>query len=438
MTKQLLLAAATIWNGIAFTAAAESPLPDTGPSWTDLFDELAIERSAPDGQIVVRFDGTLEAASRLDGPWVPLTAAASPFPVGESAERRFFRANDTDDTAAFASRTIVEWAVTGPLQQYFEVAFAGMPDGIFPPRREKPYFDASVTVAGRTIPVSLRVRGNSSLQECPFPKIKFKVSRENREGTPFANAREIKIGTHCAEGGRGPIGRLRDERATFREALAYEAMELLGFVTPKVRRARIEFRDTSPGGDPEFRGWTVTRMAMVMEDPEVVALRFGGEALSDEEVAALTNAQFAPQLIADLQFFHVLLGNWDYALSEDGRGLWNTDVLRRSDGGLIPLAGDFDLSSWVTEQIRPSAPWDYLPNLPERDRQVRFDLQTLRQSLPRAVFDAAGARFNARRSDLELLVSGALVDDAGRTNAAAHVATFFDGLAAVARGSEKP
>jgi len=417
--------------GVTWLGAMADDAPDTRPSWMNPSGGIAIERAAAGGGLQVRFGGDLESASDLGGPWVPMTGVTNPFTAGDPVGQRFFRAGESSESATFATRSVAEWVITGPLQQHFELAFAGMPDGIFPPRRVKPYFEGSVTVAGQTIPASLRVRGNSSLQECPFPKLKFRVSREDRAGTPFASAREIKIGTHCAEGGQGSIGRLRDERATFREALAYEAMELLGFLSPRVRRARIEFRDTSPVGYPEFRGWTVTREALVMEDPEVVAERFGGEALSDEEIAALTNAGFEAQLIADLRFLHVLLGNWDFALSEDGRELWNTDVIRRADGTFVPMAGDFDLCSWVTEQVRSSAPWDYFPDLPERDRNVRFELETLRESLSPGVFDAARIRFTARRTDLELLVNAARVDDAGQTNAAAHVATFFEGLTAV-------
>lgn len=112
------------------------------------------------------------------------------------------------------------------------------------------------------LPVTMRVRGNSSLQECPFPKMKLKVSRENRVGTPFETARELKIGTHCAEGGRGTVGRLRDETAAAREALAYETMAVLGFEAPRVRRARIEYRDTTPGEAGTGVGWQVMRRAL--------------------------------------------------------------------------------------------------------------------------------------------------------------------------------
>lgn len=281
-----------------------------------------------------------------------------------------------------------------------------------------------------TVSADLRVRGNSSLQECPFPKLKFKVSRANREGTPFAEAREIKIGTHCAEGGRGNIGRLRDERATYREALAYEAMELLGFLTPRIRRARISFHDTSPADAPNPGGWMVTRNAMLLEDPEVVAERLGGHALDDEELSALTDARFGAQLITDLRVLHVLLGNWDFSLSEDGRGLWNTDVIRFADGTYRPMPGDFDLSSFVTELVRSTTPRDYHPELPERDRQVRYELGEIRRQVAAPVFAAARNRYLAKREALTQWITAAVVDEEGRTNALMHVASFYDGLAA--------
>ncbi|MBL9174115.1 MAG: hypothetical protein JNL10_11315 [Verrucomicrobiales bacterium] len=423
-----------LWSALGM----ESPLPDTRMSWLDAESPVLIRRDAIDGTIEVQFAGALESAPSAEGPWSPIPTATSPFEPDLGPDRQFFRSAVPETPGIFSTAAIAQWTVTGPLQRHFDLAFAGTPDGIFPPKREKPYFDGSITLPGLTVPASLRVRGNSSLQECPFPKLKLKVSRANREGTPFAEAREIKIGTHCADGGRGGIGRLRDERATYREALAYEAMELLGFLSPRVRRARIEFHDTGSPADPNPGGWIVTRNAVLLEDPEVVAERLGGTALGDDDIAALENARFGIQLITDLRFLHVFLGNWDFRLSEDGRGLWNTDVIRRADGTLVPLAGDFDLSSWVTEFVRAVPPRDYHPELPDRDRQVRYELEALRREVPAALFDAARARFEGHRTGLDSLVAAAVVDDAGRTNAAAHVVTFFDGLTAVVTDGRKP
>jgi hypothetical protein len=377
-------------------------------------------------QIRIAFAGTLQSAMTVTGPWLDLTNVSNPYLVNAASGQRFYRSRHPD--SILASTSVVFMAVTGPLQKHFDLAYAGLPDGIFPPVREKPPFDGIVTVPGFTVPATLRVRGNSSLQECPFPKLKLKVGSDERVLTPFFDAREIKIGTHCAEGGRGTIGRLREEIAAYREALAYEVMNVLGFISPRVRRASIQYHDTTSTNDNPIAGWQVTRLAMIFDDVEVVAERLGGRALDDEEVAALTDARFEPQLIGDLQFLHALLGNWDYRLSVDGRGLWNTEVIAMATGQLVPMAGDFDLCSWVTEVVKVSAPHDYWPELPAIDRQARYELEQIQGRVSRAIFDQGRSRFMGKRSAIEAQIAGAMIDEVGRSNAVRHVTAFYDAL----------
>lgn len=389
------------------------------PSLTESRLTIAPEGSA----VVLTFAGTLQSAPTPDGPWADIPEARSPFRPAVGAGPVFYRSLEAD--SIFSEGSVVEFSLSGPLQQHFELALAGMPDGIFPPPRPKPYFDGVLTLSGRDVPVTVRVRGNSSLQECPFPKLKFKVSRADRAGTPFFDAREIKIGTHCAEGGRGSIGRLREEAATYREALAYEVMDRLGFVSPRVRRARIRYVDTSPAAPERERGWTWIRSALILDDPEVVGERLGGRALSDEEIGALSGVRLDAQLITDLRCLHVLLGNWDFGLSTDGRNLWNTEVMALPDGTLLPMAGDFDLASWVTENVLDSVPHDYRPDLPLIDRRARFELEQIQKSTSREQFGAARSRFFSKRGELESLVQGAVIDAVGRTNCLRHLEAFY-------------
>jgi hypothetical protein len=383
-------------------------------------------------QVRITFAGILEAAADIHGPWLEVAGAVSPILVDPAgAGPRFYRSREAAGDGVFSSRAVVDWILTGPFQSHFELAFAGLPDGIFPPHREKPYFEGTLQMGGFEVPVAFRVRGNSSLQECPFPKLKVKIGREERAGTPFADAREIKIGTHCAEGGRGTVGRLRDERATFREALAYEMLHAAGFVAPRVRRARIEYRDTTTSagpGEPAVE-WQVVRNAVILDHVEVVGERIGARALSDEEVASLTDARFDEQLIADLQLFHALIGNWDYVLSPTGEGLWNVEVIELPDGTLVPLAGDFDLCSLVTGEVRLSAPHDYRPDLPDVERQAHYEIQQIRGRVAASVFAAGRTRFAQKRALIEEQIQTAAMDEPGRTNAVRHVTAFFEALA---------
>jgi hypothetical protein len=388
---------------------------------------VAVSREATN--VAISFKGTLQYAEAVTGPWIDLVDAGTPHLPGTASGSRFYRARTPD--GVFVTNEVVEFMVSGPLQEHFDLAFAGSPDGIFPPNRQKPYFDGTLVLGRFTVPVSMRVRGNSSLHECPFPKLKFKVSKSERLVTPFAEAREVKLGTHCGEGGRGGIGRLREQIATFREALAYETMGELGFISPRVRRAHVEYRDTTDTNLTPMAGWTISRDALIFDDVEVVAERLGGWALVDEAVAALTNANFSAQLITDLRFLHALLGNWDYGLSLDGRVLWNTDVIELAGGALVPVAGDFDLSSWVTAVVRVGAPPGYRPDLPELERRALYELEEIRQQAGSINYNAARDRFTAKRSAIESLLGGALIDEPGRSNCLHHVSAFFEAAAAL-------
>lgn len=407
---------------LVFEATHDGTAATNGPS-------IAMNREG--SQVRILYYGILQSAPGVTGPWVDVAGAGNPYVQDLIGDARFYRSRETE--GIFGSTSVVNLTFTAPLQEHFELAFAGMPDGINPPIRLKPYFDGTVMIDGNDISIAMKVRGNSSLQECPFPKLKFKVSRTDREGTPFFDAREVDIATHCAEGGRGSIGRLRDQIATYREALAYEAMATLGFITPRVRRAQIEYRDSSPPKEESETGWVLSRQALILDDIEVVAEGLGGRALDDEEIAVLTDANFDEQLVTELWMFHALLGNWDYVVQTDGRSIWNTDVIVMATGEMIPVAGDFDLSSWVTEEVSLTAPWDYFPEMPDVEREARYRLEGIQKSVSLETFTAAATRFIEKRQALTALVNDAQLDPVGRTNALRHMTAFYDGLEAVTR-----
>jgi len=416
--------------GIAVAAAVGLPVR------AQAIDELpSIQIAYEDRKAKITFFGTLLSAESVNGPWATITDADSPYAVDMAGAHKFYRAGSYGTNSIFSSRSLVALKLAGPLQAHFDMAFAGTPDGIFPPVREKPYFDGTLVMPGLVLPVSLRVRGNSSLQECPFPKLKFKVSQENRPGTPFADAREIKIGTHCAEGGRGSIGRLREQIAAFREVLAYEVLELVDFIAPRVRRVRIEYLDTTPPTNSTTTvGWQLTRDALILEDIEIVAGRLGGRALSETEITELGPGAFDAQLVADMQLLHALLGNWDYSLGSDSRGVWNTEVVELNDGSklrLVPVAGDFDLASWVTGIARRSAPQDYHPELGEIERETRYELEQIQQRVAPEMYNTARQRFAEKRGIIEAQIALAKIDEQGRANALRHVSAFYEALGTI-------
>lgn len=74
-----------------------------------------------------------------------------------------------------------------------------------------------------TLPVSVRIRGNSSRDECTIPKLKVKFTTDAYKQTVFKGAKSFKIGSHCADGeGVTQLGRLIGEASPWREASAYQ------------------------------------------------------------------------------------------------------------------------------------------------------------------------------------------------------------------------
>ena len=98
-----------------------------------------------------------------------------------------------------------------------------------------------------------------------------------------------------------------------------------------------------------------------------------------------------------------------------------------------PIAGDFDLSSWVTEAVRLSAPRDYHPELAEVERQARYEIEQIQQRVSGPSFAAASNRFVLQRGAIESQINASQIDGAGRTNALRHVTAFFEALASVTR-----
>src|SRR3954467_2103767 len=127
---------------IAASLCASSVIinPVCGQNQEKAVPEPVISMVRAGEDITITFSGVLESADKVTGSWAPVAGAVSPFNPDHSAIQRFFRARKVELESIFSSDSIVEFTLNGPFQTYFEKAFAGSPDGIFPPHREKPYF----------------------------------------------------------------------------------------------------------------------------------------------------------------------------------------------------------------------------------------------------------------------------------------------------------
>lgn len=336
---------------------------------------------------------------------------------------------DGGSSVLFSASGPDQLALHAPLEPAFRAARAGQPDGIFPQPRITDPFMGKLGYADVMLDAELEVRGNSSLAECPFPKLKAKVDKAQAQGTMFDGARKIKIGTHCGEGGAGTIGRLREEKATWREAALYQAMRALAMPAQLAKPVTIAYLDTTTNVQ-------LARKAFIFEHPDLTAGRLGGTTLADPEVWEGDPAEVMDmQAIVAVHFFEAMVGNWDWHLrigaSMPGGGqLWNVDAVQLPDT-LVPLASDFDLSSAVTGQLVDEEDIDakILPGRPTLVRQAASYLASeYGPMLPEADLHAVRDRFVARRAALEQVIAEVQIDDDGRANLVAHVAAFYTAL----------
>jgi len=72
------------WAGLDDVIIRPGMAPETGGSIVS----VGLER----GQIVVEYTGQLQQASQVEGPWLPVEGASSPFSEPTSQEMQFFRA----------------------------------------------------------------------------------------------------------------------------------------------------------------------------------------------------------------------------------------------------------------------------------------------------------------------------------------------------------
>ncbi len=356
----------------------------------------------------------------------------------------------------FDEETAMALTVEAPLAPAFDAAHAGVPDGPLPgmPRRTMDPFPGKVSYldangARVVLDAELKVRGNSSLQECSFPKLTVKLLKgPARDASLFHQATKFKLGTHCGDepepGGR--VGRFRNEKAAHREALAYAYYRLLAgqaAASPSLRTrpARVVYLDTASGQRTE-------RDAFLLEHPDVAAERLGlpdscrtlggtqicDPVLEDAELEKVKTSAFDGDVLARILMLHALTGNFDFHVDDAmdrRRSLWNTDVLvlAPSPDGTRPLAPvpqDFDLSSMVTGIVRQNGvPATFLADEAPLVRLLGHYLKTYLAGRTPAQAASAKALLFAKKDALYAAATSAPLDADGRTNAIAHLDAFY-------------
>jgi hypothetical protein len=289
---------------------------------------------------------------------------------------------------------------------------------------------------GRIFQARARSRGNSSLREgqATFPKLLIDISdAEDLHGTIFRKNRKFRINTHVnthPQSKYTEMGRLNGDLSTWREALAYEIAEKIGFPTPGRRRASITYTENPTGKSFE-------RHALLLETDKNFGERMGMKVVSLKEFAKEKETHISPEDSALLHLFMALIGNEDFVLrtsnekpSDKGPD-WdygNVVVLEKADGSRIVGPYDFDRSTFAAgdgfleySMNSPATPEEWLDIMFER-LQRRHPAEAVKKGI---------ARILGLRSEIEQLIRTAPIDEEGRANALEHIRRFVERASAI-------
>lgn len=337
----------------------------------------------------------------------------------------------------FESKDALELKLSGNLGDAFRAAFAGTPDGIVPPDRVTDPFAGSLAYefpdgTPHTATVELEVRGSSSLQECAFPKLKLNFeSRVKDEADTFYDTSKLKIGTHCGEedSTNGNIGRLRNEKAAFREEVVYQLARATGITIMQTRPAVIEYSDTSTEAGFES---PLTRKAFLLEHVDELARRLDAKAAKDPSTCG-DNPDARPdhQSVLRIKMFHAMVGNWDWELGPaamDGCGasLHNTEVLTNKDGSLTLVPADFDLAALVVGEVRgPDNSQLVAITLDSAKAAARTALAGAVDGETKQAVDAMKTELLGKKAALSKVINDSLMDADGKQNGQLLLDGFF-------------
>lgn len=288
------------------------------------------------------------------------------------------------------------------------------------------YTDAS----GKLVNIPLRVglRGNTSQQECTFPKMKLTFKEADVKGTVFEGQKTLDLGTHCSTaGGISQVGRIMNGKDPFREQTIYQIFEALQVDHLYSRPAYMTYTDTSPGGANTI---SHPMEGMFLEDLDGFMARANATEIDDAQTASSMRKTVkdgesdpyvfqnvrasAPKLtmedgaIADFEEW--LTGNTDYALCSssseqmgadagEGTCLYNMYAVSfKEKQRWMLVVHDFDVAQIVTGQ------------------QYNMDWPTyLQQAYNQKTLDAVSRIFLTHKTAVYNVVNQLTMDRAGQT-----------------------
>ena len=198
---------------------------------------------------------------------------------------------------------------------------------------EAPWRAASWSFTGAdgqpvVLPIRVRTRGIWRLNNCEFPPLRLNFAKKDAQGTAFEGLDKPKLVNYCRNNDRF-------EQYVLQELQLYRVYQLLTPASHRARLMRMTYVDSASGKTH------ATRMGIMLEEPDAMAERLGGQMLEQQ---GADKEDLDPQQNLLFGVFQYFAANSDWSTLM----LHNVElVVRRDDGVLLPVAFDFDFSGVV-------------------------------------------------------------------------------------------
>ncbi len=301
--------------------------------------------------------------------------------VQEQSETLADEANiEEPSNGVFRSTNEFEFALEAPFAQLIARLRSGKAD---PPKPAKadagaegsendgPEYSEPGTLkfGSKTLAVHVEIRGNTSAQDCAFPKYKIEFDdKEAIKGTPFQGNKKFRVNSHCGAGGiedrAGQFQRIQNQISPIREELAYRIVRAAGIPTYRTRLTKIAYSDSSPTNAIA----DMDQYGLAIESGDAAAKRFAQSGLIDRETGVYLKdpsgraerggaepSKMRPEAVASVFLAETLIGNFDYIFTDSGQ-FWNIDVFGVAHQATqLPIPQDFDLACGVLVNRDPRA-----------------------------------------------------------------------------------
>ncbi len=273
---------------------------------------------------------------------------------------------------------------------------------------ERFWTEATLSLAGRRVPVLVKVKGRNRARHCEVPPYKIRVYPQTVTGTVLAGQRVLRLFSHCRDV-------LSYEHRAVEEYLVYRTLNLLTDWSLRARLVRMTYRDTDLDR-------VETYFAVITENVGQLAARTGWQEVN---AAAVGPRAIEPNQAALLGLFNLLIGNTDFSVLRGPPGeecCHNVGLIGSPGGPTIPVPYDFDSAGIVDAPYAEPSP--ELPITSVRVRHYR-GLCVHDNYIPGLL-----ERFMAHRGAIEALYRGQAGLDANRLeDTLEYLAEFYELIA---------